>query len=95
MNPCAGGLGEALRPPVGGLGGNPSIWVFLRNNQFFLKSVPYSLGQRAMYKAMLRLAMTCPNSFSDCYKQWGTLTLAFQKTSNQLFTAQCSGVHCA
>ncbi|MBW4545566.1 MAG: hypothetical protein KME25_14130 [Symplocastrum torsivum CPER-KK1] len=36
INPCAGGLGEALRPPMGGLGGSPPSRVFLRTITFRL-----------------------------------------------------------
>ncbi len=44
MNLCAGGLGEALRPPVGGLGGNPPIWVFPKQQSLLLKPVTLHLG---------------------------------------------------
>jgi hypothetical protein len=36
LNPCAGGLGEALRPPVGGLGGNVPQSGFFKNDYFRL-----------------------------------------------------------
>jgi hypothetical protein len=38
INFCAGGLGEALRPPVGGLGGSPPSRVFLINDDFWLNT---------------------------------------------------------
>jgi len=35
INPCAGGVGEALRPPLGGLGGNvPQVRVLPTNDHF-------------------------------------------------------------
>jgi len=37
-------LGEARRPPMGGLGGIPPIFVFPKNNYFSLNSVPFYLG---------------------------------------------------
>ena len=36
INPCAGGLGEALRPPIGGFGESPPIMVFLQTTIFRL-----------------------------------------------------------
>jgi hypothetical protein len=44
LNPCAGGLGKVLRPPVGGLGGTSPRSVFPRNNYVLLKSVPFLLS---------------------------------------------------
>jgi len=43
LYPCAGGLGEALRPPMGGLGGTPPSMVFRKNDYFSLKSVTFDL----------------------------------------------------
>ena len=45
INPYGGGLGEAFRPPVGGLGGSPPIRVFPKNDNFSLKSVTFFLSQ--------------------------------------------------
>jgi hypothetical protein len=45
LNPCAGGLGEALRPPVGGLGGNVPQSGFFQEPLLSLKLVPFGLGQ--------------------------------------------------
>jgi hypothetical protein len=49
IKPCAGGLGEALIPRVGGLGGRPPSWVFLKNNYLPLKSVPFELSRICKY----------------------------------------------
>ena len=41
----AGGLGEATRPPMGGLGGRPPI------SWFFLKKVRYQMCESSLYNA--------------------------------------------
>ncbi len=48
IKPCAGGLGEAPRPPVGVWGATPQDRVFHRNNYFLLKSVPFELTRRKL-----------------------------------------------